>query len=104
MAIKISCGKEGEKITQIDKDIVKSISEEYKEKIERYLKDIISFDLHIKCHHKVGNLKRYEVIARINSPGHYFETSSDEYNLKDASHKTMEKLLGEIIHKTKSDK
>jgi hypothetical protein len=104
MVVKMSCAKDGGNILKLDKDIVISISEEYEKKIRRFLDKIISFDVHVKCHSKEGNVKRFEVISRLNSPGYYFEASSDGYNIKDAAKKTMEKLLSEIKHKTKSRK
>jgi ribosome-associated translation inhibitor RaiA len=104
MIIALSCGKDGEKVDETEKDLVKSISEEYKAKIERYLKDIISFDVHIKCHHKKGNIKRYVVVAGVISSGYNIKAKSDEYDLRDAATKCMQKLLSEVEHKTHSGK
>lgn len=100
MAVKLSCGKEGEKISEYDRETVNRIAEEYKLKIGRFLDEIVSFDVHLKCHQKEGNIKRYVVEVKIISPKHIFESSSDEYNLRDAATHAMKKILNEIEHKT----
>ncbi|MBR9704994.1 hypothetical protein GOV12_06280 [Candidatus Pacearchaeota archaeon] len=104
MTISITCGREGEKISESDKEIVKGISEEYRSKFERYLKNIINFEVHVKCHHKKeGSIKRYELLARVKAPHHSFEAHSDEHSLKEAIHKTMNKLLSEVEHKVRKE-
>jgi ribosome-associated translation inhibitor RaiA len=97
--MKISCGKGAYQLDEFEKNVVEKIASEYKMKIERHFKDIISFDVYVKCFSKEGNVKRYEINSKLIVPGHVFETSSDEYKLHDAIIKALEKLMTEIEHK-----
>ncbi len=99
--MKISCGRGAEDLGEYEKGIINRLSNEYFEKIKRGLKEVvISFDVHVKCFEKKGNVKRFSVDARLKSPGHEFEASVEEWKLADAVHKVLEKIMNEIEHKT----
>ncbi|MEK6859887.1 MAG: HPF/RaiA family ribosome-associated protein [Nanoarchaeota archaeon] len=103
MAVKLNCGRGGESLTDEEKDIVLRISEAHSEKISRYIKNINSFDVHLKCHKKKSNVKRYEIAVRITGDGMIFEAETDEWDLKKAAVKAFDKILSEIEHRVRKE-
>lgn len=97
--IKLSCGKNAGTLSSGDKDMINSIADEYLAKIERYLKEIISFDIHLKCFEKKGNVKRFYINARLIGSGKNFDVSAENWILRDAVKDAMERLMNEIEHK-----
>jgi|SRR3989339_51993 len=105
MALKLTCGKGTENLDANDKLILERLTKEYSDKIIRHLgKDAELFDIHLKCHQKEGNTKRYSIEIKFISGKHRFETNADEWKLSDAIHKTMKKLMSEIEHKITQEK
>ncbi len=102
MEIKLSCGKGGENLSVNDKELINSLAEECLAKVERYLKEIISFDVHLKCFQKQGNIKRFYINARLVAPRHNFDVSAENWILHDAVKEAMGKLLNEIEHKCRA--
>lgn len=100
--IKISCGKGAEDISSYEKDTIKDMSQEYYGKINRNLKNIISFDVYAKCYKKEENVKRFQINVKVISPNHVFESSSDKFGLLEAIKDAMQKIINEIEHKTHS--
>lgn len=97
MAVKLSCGSGN--LSSSDKDMIKSIADEFYAKIERYLKEILSFDVHVKCFEKKGNVKRFYINARVVAPRHSFDVSAENWVLHDAVKEAMVKLMNEIESK-----
>jgi hypothetical protein len=105
MAIKLDCGKGAENLSSDDKQVFDKISKEYEDKILKHVgRKIDYFEIHIKCHLKDGNTKRFTLEARLGIGKYRFETSSDDWNLTDAIHKLMKKLISEIDHKITREK
>ncbi len=100
MAIKISCGKGAENLSDYDKNLINGLSKEYMNKIERHFGDVNLFEIRVKCFSKEGNVKRYLLDARVIVPGYDFEASADERNLSIAVHKALKKIMNEVEHKT----
>lgn len=96
MNIKISCGKGSENLNSFEKGSVESLINEYSNKIQRFLKDIISFKVHLKCFQKEGNVKRYYVNVLIVIPKHNFDVSCEGWILHDVVKDAMERVLNEI--------
>lgn len=99
--VKLSCGKGAENLSEFDRQLIDKLSTEFREKIGRHFDEIIDFELHIKCFCKEGNVKRYEIGAKLSLPGKSFESSSDEYNLSEAVNTALKKLMHEVEHKMK---
>jgi hypothetical protein len=104
MAIKLTCGKGAENLSSDEKLAIDKISKEYEEKILKQAGKIDYFEIHLKCHLKDGNTKRFSLEARLGIGKLRFEASSDDWNLTDALHSLMKKLLSETLHKTSRDK
>ena len=100
--INLSCGKGGENLTQSDKDLINTVADEFYSKIERSLKDITSFDVHVKCFQKEGNVKRFYINVRLSAARRNFDISAENWILHDAVKEAMEKLLSEIESKCHS--
>ena len=99
--IKISCGKGEVELADYDKQVIDSLTKEYRGKIERHFDNIINFEVYVKCFSKKENIKRYQIDARLAVPGHKFEAEADEHVLSDAVHKALKKIISEIEHKIK---
>jgi ribosome-associated translation inhibitor RaiA len=99
MAIKISCGKGTENLSDYDKNLINGLSEEYEKRIERHFNDINLFEIRVRCFSKEGNVKRYEIDARVIVPGFNFEASADERILQAAVNNALDKIMNEIEHK-----
>jgi ribosome-associated translation inhibitor RaiA len=97
--IRLNCGKDGENLTQDEKDLVIKVSEEYSEKLKRYLKKIDLFEVHLKCHKKEGNVKRYILGIRVVSDGNDFDAEVEDYDLNEGIRKAMKKIQNEIEHR-----
>ncbi len=104
MVVKLTCGKGAENLSADEKLITDKITGEYEEKILRHGEKIDFFEIHIKCHQKEGKTKRYTIEARLGIGKFRFETNADDWNLTDAIHKTMKKLMSEIEHKILREK
>lgn len=96
MTIKITCGND---LGEGDKDLIHKISDEFYPKIERVLKDISSFDVHVKCSKKDGNVKRYIINAKIIAPKNIFDIETEGYNLAKAVREVFVKILSSIESK-----
>ncbi len=100
MALKLTCGKGTENLSSDDKLVLDKLTREYSQKINRHLGgEAELFDVHLKCHKKEGNTKRYSIEIKLFSGKFRFETNADEYKLADAIHRAMDKLMSEIEHK-----
>lgn len=100
--IKVTCAKDGEKLSSIDLDSINEIVADYEKKVDRYLKNITSFEVHLKCFQKQGIIKRYYTNARVTSPKHLFDVSAEAWILRDCVKEAMNKLLSEIERKCHS--
>ena len=102
--IKVTCGKGEEYLTEDEKEKVNQISQAYFDKISNHIKDIEEFEVHLKCHKKEGNTKRYVLGIRIVADGQDFDSEVEDYNLNDGIKKAIVKIQNEIEHKIhKSD-
>ncbi len=100
MALKLTCGKGAENLDADDRLVLDRLTNEYSEKITRHIgKEPDYFEIHLKCHLKEGNTKRYAIEARIGVDKFRFEAKTDEWILSDAIHILMKKLMSEIEHK-----
>ncbi len=99
MSVKITLGRGGSNINEEEKEIVKRISEEYYVKFERALKKIDSLDVHLKCHMKDENVKRFTVGVRVEHEGLFFNSEVEDWDLKIAARKAMIKIMNEIEHR-----
>jgi ribosome-associated translation inhibitor RaiA len=97
--IRLNCGKDGKNLTQDEKDLVILISEEFFEKLKRYSKKIDLFDVHLKCHKKEGNVKRYILGIRVVLDGNDFDTDVEDYDLKEGIRKAIKKIQNEVEHR-----
>lgn len=104
MAVKLTCGKGAENLSVENRLIIDRITKEYEDKILKHIGKIDYFEIHIKCHLKEGNTKRFSLEARLGTGKFRFEASSDDWNLTDALHKLMKKLMSEIEHKVIREK
>jgi cell division protein YceG involved in septum cleavage len=99
MDVKINCGKGVDNLSADDKLVIDKIVKEYENKIVRHGEKIDVFEVHLKCHQKDGKSKRYNIETKLYIGTFRFETSADDWNLVDALHSAMKKLLSEIEHK-----
>jgi len=97
--LKLICGKGAEDLTSDEKLILNKLTNEYYEKMKRHIGDIDLLEVHLKCHKKEGNTKRYAIETKFSLGKYRFETSSDEWDLEESIHKAMKKLESEIEHK-----
>ncbi len=98
--VKINLRKGAENLDSDDKLVLDKLINEYYEKINRHLGSKPEvFEIHLKCHKKEGNTKRYNIEVRFSTGKFRFGTGADEYKLADAIHRAMEKLMSEIEHK-----
>jgi hypothetical protein len=105
MVVKLTCGKGAENLSADDKLVIDKILKEYEDKILKHAGGKIDyFEVHVKCHLKDGNTKRFSIEARLGIGKYRFETSSDDWNLTDAMHKLMKTLMSEIDHKITREK
>lgn len=104
MVIKLKCSN----LKSLDSDdrlVLDRLNSEYYEKIKRLVgKEPEIFDIHLKCHKKEGNAKRYIIKTKFLLGKFNFETSVEDWKLKDAIHKSMRKLITEIEHKVVKEK
>jgi len=99
MVVKITCGKGTENLSADDKLVIYKIIKEYEDKISRHGEKIDVFEVHLKCHQKDGKSKRYAIETKLFIDKFRFETSADDWNLVNALHIAMKKLMSEILHK-----
>ena len=99
MVVKITCGKGTENLSADDKLVIDKIIKEYEDRITRHGEKIDVFEVHLKCHQKEGKSKRYAIETKLYIGKFRFETSADDWNLADALHSAMKKLMSEILHK-----
>lgn len=100
MALKIIYAKGAEYLDLDDKLVLDKLTNEYYEKVNKHLgNEPEEFKVYLKCHKKEGNTKRFNIEVRFLSGKFRFETDADEWNLVDAIHRAMEKLMSEIEHK-----
>jgi len=104
MAVKITCGKGVENLSADDKLVLDKTIKEYEDKILRHGEKIDVFEVHLKCHQKDGKSKRYAIETKLYIDNFRFETSGDDWNLVDALHVAMKKLMSEIEHKVTKKK
>jgi hypothetical protein len=104
MVVKLTCGKGAEDLSADDKLNLDKIIKEYENKISRHGEKIDVFEVHLKCHQKEGKSKRYAIETKLHIGKFRFETSGDDWNLVDALHFAMKKLLSEIEHKVTREK
>lgn len=105
MVVKLTCGKGAESLSADEKLLIDKISKEYEEKILKHTGGNIDFfEIHVKCHLKDGKTKRFTLEARLGIGKFRFETSADDWNLTEAMHKLMKRLMSEIEHKVLREK
>jgi hypothetical protein len=102
MEIKLSCGKNAGTLDSSEKEMINSIASEYAIKFERSVREVISFDIHLKCFQKKGNIKRYYINARLLVPKYSFDVSSEGWILHDVIKDAMQRLMNEIEGKCHS--
>jgi hypothetical protein len=104
MTVKLTCGKGAENLSTDEKLVIDKITKEYEDKINRQIGKIDYLEIHLKCHEKEGNVKRFSIEARLAIGKSRFESSSDDWNLNEALHKLMKKLMSETLHKIQREK
>lgn len=87
-----------ENLTLEEKDILNKFAEEYREKIERALKNKTSLSVHIKLHSPTGRRKEYEITVKTISAAKTFESSSNEWKFHLGLLRAFQKIEHEIEH------
>jgi len=88
----------GEKETQL----VNRLLNEYYVRIQRMLKNLVSFEFNIKKYEKVGKdskVKKASVHCKVDSAAGVFEADYADWDLARCVHKVMNKIINEIEHK-----
>ena len=81
-----------------DKKDFQRLLDEYALKIERQLKNIDSFIIHLKEHGKGGKRKKYSIHVRVTAPTHTIEADAADWDFLRTVHKVFNKLGEEIEH------
>ena len=82
-----------------DKKDFEKLFNEYSVKIQRKLKNISSFAIHLKEYEKDGLRKKFSVPVRVVAPTRIFEADAANWDFKRTLHKVFNKLEQEIEHK-----
>lgn len=87
-----------------DKEMVNTLANEYYDKYKTFLQNQVNLIVHVKCHDKEGNRKKYSIHARIISPTVTFESDkATDWDLARTLHKTFKNLENEIRHRLHTD-
>jgi ribosome-associated translation inhibitor RaiA len=95
------------KFDDSERKIVNEIVNKHLKDITRSIKDpelVIDVKKHSTSNKKIDERVNYSVHAKIQHPQIIISASSDDWDLKVAIHKAMEKLHNEIKHKFKPDR
>tara|TARA_Y100000310_G_scaffold293646_1_gene323388 strand:- start:267 stop:602 length:336 start_codon:yes stop_codon:yes gene_type:complete len=72
---------------------------EYAVKIERKVKNLDNFIIHLKEYKKLGNQKKFSIHVRIADSYKVFEADAADWDFKRTLHKVFNKLDSEIEHR-----
>ncbi|MBS3071113.1 hypothetical protein J4407_02325 [Candidatus Pacearchaeota archaeon] len=87
-------------IDENDKKDFDKIFEEYSERIQKKLKNISSFTIHLKEYNKEGARKKFCVYIHILAPTRVaFKAEAFDWDFKRTLHKAFNKIEQEIEHK-----
>ena len=88
-----------ELLDEEEKQIANKLFDGYYPKIERIAKNDLLLKVHIKEYDKDGKKSKYSINAEAIFSGKMLSSSSWDYDLARAIHKSMKKLETEIEHK-----
>ncbi len=88
-----------ELLNEEEKKTVNKLFESYYPKIERIAKNDLSLKINIKEYYKEGKNKKYSINAEAIFSGKKISSSSYDFDLARAIHKSMIKLETEIEHR-----
>jgi hypothetical protein len=87
-----------ETFTEKEKEITNKVINEYIPKFQRTVKTPIKLKIDIKEYDKDGKVKKYSINSQIIFSGKIFVSSSWDWNLAKAIHKSMGKIESELEH------
>ena len=84
-----------------DKEVetVNRLAGEYYNKIQRAIKNVTSFVIHIKSYEKTGKRKKYSVSLNVVAPTRTFDSKAADWELAKALHMTFNKVERMIEHR-----
>src|SRR3989339_708855 len=86
-------------VEPIEKSEALSLAEKTYERIARKIKNNFLIHIHLKQHKHAQNSKtQYEVKAKVDAPGLFFEANSTEWSLLAAVNEALERLEKELMH------
>ena len=80
-------------------EIVNRLAKEYYNKIQRAIKNITSFVIHVKSYEKTGNRKKYSVSLKVVAPTRTFDSKAADWELAKALHMAFNKVERMIEHR-----
>ncbi|MCK9595823.1 hypothetical protein M0R19_01420 [Candidatus Pacearchaeota archaeon] len=86
-------------LTEQERKIAHKLFDEYYLKIKRMIKRDFLLKVHFKEYEKAGKNKKYSLNCEIFFSGKMINSSSWDYDLARAIHKTLKKIETEIEHK-----
>ena len=72
---------------------------EYSQKIERKIKNAVSFSIHVKEYKKLGARKKFSIHIRAVAPTRIFEGEAWDWDFNRTLHKAFKNIEQEIEHK-----
>lgn len=88
-----------ENLTEEERGIADKLLNEYYSKIQRLVKNVLSLKVNIKEYDKNGKKVKYSINIEVIFSGKTMSSSSWDYDLARAIHKSMIKIENEIEHR-----
>lgn len=89
------------KLDEIESSVLKSLVEEYAEKLDRKLPPSAILVVQIKKHDTEGSRNKYSFHVRVEAPDLLFTAEEDDWDLKTAIHRVMKNMENRFQHKFK---
>jgi len=81
-----------------ERELIKTLSNEYYPKIQRCLRNITSISLHVKQHSKGGKRKKSDIRVKVISPTRMFGAQESDWDLARTLHRVFKNVIREIEH------
>jgi len=87
-----------------EQEIVKQLSTEYQDKIQKEMETPTSVSVHIKLYKKEGEKKKFSITLKTVAASQTFETkNASDWDLKRVLHKAFKNLERLVLHKLHTD-
>tara|TARA_Y100000294_G_scaffold110209_1_gene102210 strand:+ start:87 stop:524 length:438 start_codon:yes stop_codon:yes gene_type:complete len=90
-------------LTSSEKQLVKNLTEEYADKIDRSLPNMDQFIVHIKTQKATGGKRKFSIKSRASVGNKVFETKAFDWDLARTLHKVFKDMENHIKHVLRND-